>query len=258
MSGRSKRMLMITVLILFCLLCVGLAQASLGTVSIKYAGMNTSGTWKPTLYGPGTAAQYPDLGKEKTIYGGLMKLQVNPNVAGTGEGEALSGILYGFCFELTQLAKSDFRVYDIVLPEDGQSPQDFLGGPVGTAKADLIRELWALHSADMAQWVNGDNDAAALAFEIAIKEIIYDFDGILNPGNETSLSTTAGNLVVNGGNALAEQMLAELDGEGRMANLRGLVNPDHQDYLIEVTPDVPEPATIGLLGLGCLLFARKK
>lgn len=255
---RSVSMRRFCVGILLAVLIAATAQASLGTVSLKYVGMQTDGTWKPTLYGPGTAAQYPDLGKEKHFYGGLMKYQVNPDVAGTGEGESLSGTLYGFCMEITQTTKKSFLTYDVVLPEDGQAPQDFLGGPVGEAKANLIRELWAIHAADFVNWTAGDSDASALAFEIAIKEIIYDFDGELNVGSETSFDTTSGNLVVKNGNALADQMLSELDGEGPMANLRALVNEDHQDYLIGFGPDVPEPTTLALLGLGSMLFVRRK
>ncbi len=252
----NVRSLLIGILIVFVI--GGIAQASLGTVSLKYKGMQTSGTWKPTLYGPGTAADYPDLGKEKHFYGGLMKYEVNPNVAGTGEGEALSGILYGFCIELTQNSKKEFKPYDVVLPEDGQAPQNFLGGPIGQAKADLVRELWALHASDFVNWIQGNSDASAIAFEIAIKEIIYDFDGELNAGNETSFDTTSGNLVVKNGNALADQMLAALDGEGPQANLRALVNENHQDYLIGFGPDVPEPTTLALLGLGSMLFVKRK
>ena len=181
--------------------------------------------------------------------------------AGTGEGELWDdGYLAAFCIELSQSSPDYPQKYGVVQPEEAQMPTTFLGEKIGQDKADYLSELWGRHFDDA--WAEGDSftseqNASAEAFAAAVWEIVYE-DLPVSPilydvtvdGTPGSLGFRAENL----NSTLANGMLHSLDGTGPKAELRAFVNNCRQDFLIQV----PEPATVVLLGLSSLALIRGK
>jgi hypothetical protein len=93
-----------------------------------------------------------------------------------------------------------------------------------------------------------DTDVEAAAFQVALWELSYkttDLNLATGAFQLTSPTSTVG--------TLATQWLNSLNGSGPMASglvvLANTTQPDRQDLL---TQQVPEPATIALLGFGLL------
>ena len=174
---------------------------------------------------------------------------------GSGEGNLWpDGPLGVFCLEIHEWAPSCPLTYDVVMVEDAQKPTDFLGGPIGSEKAGYLSELWGRFFDP--DWV-GDGPFTcqqkkyAEAFSAAVWEIVYE-DLPASPLMwDVTVDGTAGKLgfrCKNADTATANNWLHALDGTGPKADLRALVYDGKQDYIVEV----PEPATVCLLGLGVL------
>ncbi len=109
--------------------------------------------------------------------------------------------------------------------------------------SDLISELWGRYRGDVV------SDVSAAAFQVAIWELAYG-ETDRNLGTGAFRLTSGGDVA-----SLASSWLSSLDGTGPKAGgLLVLANnqrlPDRQDLLTQVS--VPEPATLGLFGLGLL------
>ena len=180
---------------------------------------------------------------------------------GTGEGELWdNGYIGAFCIELSQYAPSYPKIYDVVMPEDAQKPTTFLGEKIGSEKAEYLSELWGRFFDEA--WVTSESfteeqNIAAEAFAGAVWEIIYE-DMPESPTMwNAAVDGTAGPLGFRCENvdiSLANSMLHSLDGTGPKAELRAFTNGCYQDYIVEV----PEPATILLLGLSSLALIHRK
>ena len=182
--------------------------------------------------------------------------------AGSGEGDIWpDGQLGSFCMELNENAPDDTFTYDVVTLEEAPVPTTFLGGSIGADKAQYLRELWGRFF-DPA-WVGsgpftGEQNSDAGAFAVAIWEIIYEDLPSSPLGWDVTVDSTDGDLGFSCVGADADQAnyyLHSLTGCGPKADLRAFVRCGMQDYLVEV----PEPATIALLGFsGFLSLVRKK
>jgi len=188
-----------------------------------------------------------------SLYSGVYMLD---KTYGTGEGKLWSdGPIGAFCTELTELPPDSILKYDVIALEDGPIPTSFLGGPMGTAKADYIRELWGRFYDP--SWVGSSpfsllENSLTSAFAAAVWEIVYE---------DLPASPLKWDVTVDGGPLesgfrcdyvyadIANRWLHALDGTGPKADLRVFSYNGSQDYIVAV----PEPTTIALLSLGSVL-----
>ncbi len=231
----------------------GLASeaTSLGTVDIVHSNYGAYDHDGIAVWGAGRDGTM--------MYGGLYMLY---KTAGTGEGNIWpNGLIGGFCIELHEPAPHNTYTYDVVMPENAYN--SYIGETLGAQKADYLRELWGRFF-DPA-WASGGpystgQNSAAEAFAAAVWEIIYED----LPASPLQWDVAVDGTACSGGfraegfdAALANSWLHSLTGCGPKADLRVFVYDGQQDYIVEV----PEPATIALLGFGgifTLLTRRRK
>jgi hypothetical protein len=164
------------------------------------------------------------------------------NAGGTGLGALVPN--WGFCIELPQTPIAGIQ--DVVSLDAAPIPAQY-GTPMGVLKADRISELWGRHFDPT--WTTGANTQMAEAFSACIWEIIYETDPIWDVTSGAGFHAGIEQYVI------ANSWLAGLDGTGPRAYLVATSTPDGQDYVVQI----PEPATICLLGLGALsLISRKR
>ncbi|UCC98201.1 MAG: PEP-CTERM sorting domain-containing protein [Phycisphaerales bacterium] len=187
------------------------------------------------------------------VYAGVYTLEKS---GGAGEGKFWpNGTISAFCTELSEAAPEITTKYDVIALEQGP-----LSAAMGTEKAGYISELWGRYYDS--SWTGSGpftwlQNAQAAAFATAVWEVVYEdlpvsplkwdvkVDGTWGVGGfQTSF----------GGGVIANNWLHSLDGTGPMANLRVFSYNGSQDYIAEV----PEPATIALLGLGSVFGLLRK
>jgi len=217
-----------------------------GTMDIVYAGQGASDVIK--LWGGGHSGL--------NAYGGVYMLD---KTAGTGQGNIWpNGLIGGFCIELHQWAPDTTLKYDVVKLEEVNNT--FMGGLIGIEKADYLAELWGRFYNPA--WADGwpyssEERSKAEAFAAAVWEIIYEDMPTSPLGWDVTVDSSSGShgfYAQNFDSATANSWLHALNGFGPKADLRAVVNGGKQDYIIQV----PEPATVCLLGLGGLAFLRKR
>lgn len=185
----------------------------------------------------------------------------------TGEGGLWdNGALGGFCMDLAEIVSYSSSTYEVLMPQDGPKPNTFLGAPMGAEKADYLRELWGRYF-DKAWAGTGSftrqQKSNAESFAAAVWEIIYEelpaspaFWDVTSDGTEGLL----GFRCKKADTATANNWLHSLNGTGPKANLYALSIDGKQDFLIAGPQQntVPEPAAIGILGLGSLMLLCQK
>lgn len=217
---------------------------------------------------------YVDAGGKQHIAGkyqganGLMAVNLSNPVGDLAESLPEHG--HVFCIEYGQHTTFNTKTYVPVTELDEYT---------SAGKAAMISQLWAEHynpawAGDTKiytnQWLSGQpanttENAETLAFSTLIYEIQYDFNGSLS-----SLNLNAGNIQV-GSNmnpasatTIAQNWLGGLvlpeNYDGTPANLVAMAHASYQDLIIEIpqSPDVPEPASLMLFGLGGLLMMHRR
>ena len=168
---------------------------------------------------------------------------------GTHPGDP-QGAFRSFCIELTQsLSLGGSYTYDVVDVED--APNDGFVGGMGTAKADLLRELWGRHFSPLFTSVQ------AAAFQISVWEVVYDGGVDLGAGDFQAKNLGEAQVT------LSQGWLNSLDGTGTMAVLGAMTHPSRQDHLYELstpTVEIPAPAATlaGLTGIGLIGASRRR
>lgn len=229
---------------------------SLGTVHIRYAGLGA--------YGVGGATFSPTVGSPYStgsVYVGAYIFEADPSQSGTGLGLDLPETFGGFCVDMTQWARLQYELYDVV--PLAEAPRTTVAGAqaMGETRAGLLQNLWHDHY-DPA-WVAGGSysptqSREAEAFAAAVWEIAFEEEDNL-------LDVSNGALVAWGIEeaALANSWLSGLDADGPQSPLYGLVHESYQDFvvLIPASPGgqgdiIPEPHTVLGLLMGVFYLRR--
>jgi MYXO-CTERM domain-containing protein len=154
-----------------------------------------------------------------------------------GDPTELAPTFRAFCIDLAQTINiGGTFTYEVRAIEASPVP----GGPMGAAKADLLRELWGRHYAH----VDTQNEAAG--FQLAVWEIVFD-SGLDLTGGTVRATGEAGAL------ATAASYLGSLTGNSVFfAPVYALSSPGTQDML------VPAPGALALVGLAGLVAGRRR
>lgn len=189
---------------------------------------------------------------ESTLFNGnVFAGQLRHTVTG---GSAFDGSWMTFCTDLAQHVSSSSKPFEVVSLE-------FLPGtaPMGSDKANAIRDIYAF--AGGSQLESDAADALAAAFQLAIWEIILDFD---LAEADRGLNIASGNLKATktDGNALGSAIMGQLtslfgaigtvDASG--IDMVGFRSGQHQDQLIVV----PSPGALALLAGAGLMVRRRR
>lgn len=228
---KGRRILLTAVLIGFTMALPTGATTILGTVNIDNHNNNLSD--QGTVWGGGLSGL--------TGYTGVYSWT---NEGGTGLGTQVPN--WGICIELSQGTYSGWQ--NVIPLDEAPLPPEY-GTPMGTTKANYIRELWGRFFDP--SWITGANTQMAEAFNCCLWEIIYESDPVWDVTSGTGFYATG---IEDW--ATANSWLSQLNGNPAYfaSNLVATSTIDGQDFLVQI----PEPATICLLVIGGLLICRKK
>jgi hypothetical protein len=250
MSIRRLIQILFSIIVLISAITCPASAVPIGTVEIEHTGYGASGllrVWGGGLHG-------------SRVHGGVYMLD---KTGDTGQGDNWNnGPLGVFCIELSQRTPIKPYEYNVVMPEEAQSPPYFLGGPIGQDKAEYLAELWGRFYDP--NWVGFgpftfQQNRKAEAFAAAVWEIVYE-DLPASPANwNVMFDGTIGHRGFRCSGVdtyTANQWLHALDGTGPKADLWALVHRCKQDFIVDTC--IPEPATICLLGFGTLLLGQNR
>ncbi|MFA6046399.1 MAG: Cys-Gln thioester bond-forming surface protein [Phycisphaerales bacterium] len=175
---------------------------------------------------------------------------------GTGDAAAYNGNYLTYCTDLAQHVTSSTKTYDVV--SITQLPD---GSPMGAVKANAIRSLYS--AANSAQSGVGTSNDLATAFQLAVWEIVTDFNPV---ASNAGLSITGGNFhatTTNGG-SLSSGILNQLNtlfaaasaGAGG-TDLVGIRSGQYQDQILPIAVPAPGAAALASLGLLCMTGRRR-
>jgi len=191
-------------------------------------------------------------GGAMNVFSGQLKHQLS---GGTGIGAGLSGTYVTYCTDLNERVTNAVKSYSIV-------PVSATPGsvPMGAAKSAAIADLFGFAAG--AQLNGSTSNALAAAFQLAVWEIVQDYNPIVGLA---SLSLTGGSFTATktNGTALSGTVLsaaaglfASIGAEASPTPLMGLTNDGAQDQVLPGV--VPAPGTIALATLGLACAGRRR
>jgi len=217
------------------------AAANADFVDMRYLGTAKGTSVKATFFGD-----------SRNIFAGQLNHRITN---GTGLAAALNGDHLTFCSDFYQTVTSTNKQYEVVSIDVLPS-----SAPMGAVKAQALRNIYTASGVDASDSA-ASNDLAA-AFQIAVWEIVTDFDG-----TAASLSVTAGDFKAKktNGNALSGALASALSGlfsaalqtGPNQANMIGLRSSNAQDQLLAGFV-IPTPGTATLALTGTLLAIGRR
>lgn len=162
-----------------------------------------------------------------------------------GDYAGAQGNFMSFCTELTEhISNGGNYCYTVAALEFAPSS----GGGMGSAKADLIRELFGrYYTPAFGAPLTGTQ---ATAMQLAIWEIVYEDDSFALGLGTGLVRLTNDNIAAM---TVADAYLASLDGTGPLNNTIVVMSgAGIQDQII------PAPGSLALLGLGGLVATRRR
>jgi hypothetical protein len=212
------------------------------TVNVKYVGT-----------GKGSNVKIIAPGVNQNVFAGQLRHEIT---GGTGLGAMFNGTYVTYCSDVSQYVTSTTKSYT-VLPLE-QVPG---AAPMGLSKADALRNLYTFGAGS--QLLNTSSNDFAAAFQLAVWEIVHDFNSNLGV---SSLSISDGTFKAKStnGNALSSGINAQINNlfsgifnlpEGASQTpLAGLSHATAQDQIVVV----PTPGALALAGLGGGLLIKRR
>ncbi len=178
---------------------------------------------------------------------------------GNGVAAGLTGNKITFCSDLTQTVSSLVgSTYTVTGIENLPVTSGYAA--MGATKKQAIYDMYAAAGGTQ---LGADADMAA-AFQVAIWEVIYDYNG-----SSGSLNLASGQLKAKNTNGTAlssaiaskaAQLFSAIGANVAQAGLMGFSNGSFQDQILQTVQLVPVPtaAFAGLTGLGGLMLVRRR
>lgn len=156
-----------------------------------------------------------------------------------------------FCIQLEQYVAS--ATFDVVSLDQGRTPPPALGA----LAAKQIDKLFTLAFSG-GLITDPVTNTVAQAIQVAIWEIAYETTATLGTGNGTTQFKNAGsNVLITANGWLSTINSTDFTSYLPSQSLWAMNNREHQDFVIQTQPggstgDVPEPATLALVGAALL------
>lgn len=186
---------------------------------------------------------------DQNVFAGQL---IHEITAGTGYGASLIGTYITFCPDIFQQVTSSGATYTLVgvaaLPDSPMQPA------MGVSKAQMIYDLSV--SLSGLQFAPGIGNNLAAAYQIAVWEIVSDYDPMLGLAsldlNGGTLSiTNTDDSPIDGGTLTAYNQLLSLVGSGSSGSgFLGLASGSAQDQIMMIPAPGSAVAGLGLLVLG--------
>jgi hypothetical protein len=214
--------------------------ASADFVDVVYAGT-----------GAGSNVKVSSPVRNGDVFAGQIKMTLSNST-----GVDLNGNWIAYCTDLGQNVSGGSTTYE-VLPVASLP----MGGGMGAAKAAAIGDLYAFAAGS--QLTNTTSAALATAFQLAIWEIVHDFDA--NAAG-FGLNVTSGTFSATktDGSALSAAVMGHLAslfaaiGTTNGATLLGLGHPSAQDQILEVSGFVPGPGVLACSAIGLIIRGARR